>query len=178
MVTQAPRLESERLILRQFTVKDFPTLADFWADPEVVRFIGGEPQSAEVSWNRLLRYIGHWQVLGYGYWAVFEKHTDRYIGSFGLQEAKRELTPALDLPEAGWALTPTVHGKGYATEALDIMLQWADRELKSALCCIIDEDNQRSVHLATRFGFEFQHDVLYHGKTVGRYTRPAPDLSV
>ncbi|MGU3523123.1 GNAT family N-acetyltransferase [Enterobacteriaceae bacterium C23F] len=176
MLTQAPRLETERLVLRQFTVDDFAALTAFWADPGVVKFIGGEPQSAEASWSRLLRYIGHWQALGYGYWAVFEKQTDRYVGQFGLQEAKRDLTPALEFPEAGWALTPSVHGKGYAKEALDAMLQWADTELKMPLCCIIDEENQRSVHLAEQFGFRFEHNVTYHGKPVGRYTRPYPNL--
>jgi len=177
MLTQAPRLETERLVLRQFTVDDFAALAAFWANPGVVKFIGGEPQSAEVSWNRLLRYIGHWQALGYGYWAVFEKQFGRYIGSFGLQEAKRDLTPALAFPEAGWALTPEVHGKGYATEALEVMLKWADSELKSPLCCIIDEENQRSIHLAERFGFRFEHNVTYHGKPVGMYIRPSQDSS-
>lgn len=171
MLTQAPRLETERLILRQFTPDDFEALAAFWADPGVLKFIGGEPQSAEVSWSRLLRYIGHWQALGYGYWAVFEKQTGRYVGQFGLQEAKRELTPALEFPEAGWALTPSVHGKGYATEALDTMLAWSDSELKKPLCCIIDQENQRSIHLAERFGFRFEHNVSHHGKPVGMYMR-------
>ncbi|MGL4726112.1 MAG: GNAT family N-acetyltransferase [Scandinavium sp.] len=173
MLTQAPRLETERLILRHFAVEDFDDLAAFWANPGVVKFIGGEPQSAEVSWNRLLRYIGHWQVLGYGYWAVFEKSSNRYIGSFGLQEAKRDLTPALSSPEAGWALTPEVHGKGYAKEALTAMFAWADKALNAPTCCIIDEDNHRSIHLAERFGFQFQHQVIYHGKAIGMYTRPA-----
>lgn len=173
MLTQAPRLETERLILRHFAVEDFADLAAFWADPGVVKFIGGAPQSAEISWNRLLRYIGHWQVLGYGYWAVFEKQTNRYIGSFGLQEAKRDLTPALEYPEAGWALMPEVHGKGYAREALTALLAWADSTLKTPLCCIIDAENQRSIHLAQQFGFHFEHDVSYHGKPVGMYTRPA-----
>lgn len=174
MLTQAPRLDTERLILRHFTVDDFHDLAAFWADPGVVKFIGGEPQSAEVSWSRLLRYIGHWQALGYGYWAVIEKQTGRYVGQFGLQEAKRDLIPALTAPEAGWALTPEVHGKGYAKEALNAMLAWADSELKAPLCCIIDEENQRSVHLAKQAGFQYAHEVSYHSKSVGMYTRPAP----
>ena len=62
---------------------------------------------------------------------------------------------------------------GYAKEALEAMLQWADRELGGPLCCIIDEENQRSVHLAERFGFQFQHEVIYHGSPVRMFTRPA-----
>lgn len=173
MVTEAPRLETDRLVLRHFTLDDFDALAACWADPEMVKFIGGGlPQSAEMSWCRLLRYIGHWQALGYGYWAVFEKDTSRYIGSFGFQDAHRDLTPALEHPEAGWTLIPAVHGKGYATEALAAIIDWADTAFTGPVCCIIDDDNQRSIHLAERFGFRFEHYVTYHGKQVRMLARP------
>lgn len=173
MVTQAPRLETERLILRQFTLDDFQALADCWADPEMVKFIGGgQPQSAEMSWGRLLRYIGHWQALGFGYWAVFEKATSRYIGSFGFQDARRDLTPALEYPEAGWSLIPSAHGKGFSTEALAAILAWADRVFDGPVCCIIDDGNLPSNHLAERFGFAFQHYVTYHDKPVRMLVRP------
>ncbi|RKQ38207.1 GNAT family N-acetyltransferase [Enterobacter sp. R1(2018)] len=167
MVTQAPELETERLTLRQITLDDFDDLAACWADPEMVKFLGGgEPQSAEMSWGRLLRYIGHWQALGYGYWAVVEKASGRYVGSVGFQNAHRDITPALEYPEAGWSLIPAVHGRGYATEALAAILKWADNAFKGPVCCIIDVDNQRSLRLAERFGFQFQHYVGYHDKQV------------
>lgn len=86
METQAPRLETERLILRQFALDDFQALSDCWADPEMVKFIGGgQPQNAEMSWSRLLRYIGHWQALGYGYWAVLKKPQTVLLGHLGFR---------------------------------------------------------------------------------------------
>lgn len=173
MVIAAPRLETERLVLRHFTLDDFPDLAACWADPEMVKFIGGgQPQGPEMTWGRLLRYIGHWQALGYGYWGVFEKDNGRHIGAFGFQNAYRELTPALEFPEAGWTLIPSVHGKGYATEALAAILHWADCEFTTPVCCIVDNDNLRSIHLAERFGFQFQHNVDYHGKQIKMFIRP------
>lgn len=167
MVTKAPELETGHLVLRQFTLDDFDALAACWADPEMVKFLGdGRPQSAEMSWGRLLRYIGHWQALGYGYWAIFEKASGCYVGSFGFQNAHRDLTPALEYPEAGWSLVPAVHGRGYATEALAAILKWADSTFTGPVCCIIDDDNQRSLKLAKRGGFLFQRYVTYHGKQV------------
>ncbi len=167
MATQAPQLETERLVLRQFTLDDFDDLAACWSDPEMVKFIGGgKPQSAEMSWGRLLRYIGHWHAFGYGFWAIFDKSSGRYVGSFGFQNARRDLTPALAYPEAGWSLVPAVHGKGYAAEALAAILTWADCAFNGPVCCIIDDDNQRSLNLAKRFGFAFQHYVTYHDKQV------------
>lgn len=63
-----PTLETERLILRGHGVDDFGDSAAMWAEPEVVRHIGGRPFTREESWSRLLRYIGHWSALGFGYW--------------------------------------------------------------------------------------------------------------
>lgn len=167
MVTQqAPQLETTRLVLKQFTLDDFPALKACWATPEMAKINGGENPTAEMVWIRLLRYIGHWQALGYGYWAVFEKSTNRFIGSFGFQDAHRDITPALKYPEAGWTLIPEARGKGYATEALAEILRWADRTFSSHVCCIIDEENQRSNYLAERFGFQFQDYVYYRNKQV------------
>lgn len=163
---QAPQLETERLILKQFTLEDFPALKECWAAPEMAKINGGENPTAELVWSRLLRYIGHWQMLRYGYWAVFEKSTNRYAGAFGFQDAHRDITPELEYPEAGWTLMPEVRGKGYATEALAAILLWADETFSSPVCCIIDEENKRSNYLAERFGFQFQNYVSYRGKQV------------
>jgi RimJ/RimL family protein N-acetyltransferase len=166
LIQQAPQLETEHLILKQYTLEDFPALKECWATPEMVKINGGEKPTAETVWARLLRDIGHWQMLGYGYWAVFEKSTNRYAGSFGFMNAHREITPALEYPEAGWTLMPEVRGKGYAVEALGAILQWADETFSSPVCCIIDEENKRSNYLAERFGFQFQDNVNYRGKQI------------
>lgn len=172
MLTQAPTLETPRLLLRQFTLDDYDALAACWASPETVKYIGGQRQDGEMSWGRLLRYIGHWQLLGYGYWAVCEKATGQVIGSVGIQNLKRNLTPQLEYPEAGWTLSPTAGGKGFATEALTAMLAWADSVFAEPICCIIDEDNLRSIRLAERMGFQFKHYVEYHNKTIRMMVRP------
>ena len=48
-----------------------------WADPAVTRFIGGRVFNREEVWARLLRYAGHWQWMGYGFWAIEEKESGR-----------------------------------------------------------------------------------------------------
>lgn len=65
-----------------------------------------------------MRYVGHWALLGYGYWAVRDKQSGEYLGSIGFSNFLRDITPALDAPEMGWTLVSSAHGKGYATEAL------------------------------------------------------------
>jgi len=75
-----PRLETERLILRGHDVADFESSAAMWADPEVVARISGMPSTAAESWSRLLRYIGHWQALGYRYWVLESKVDGAFVG--------------------------------------------------------------------------------------------------
>ncbi len=167
MLTQAPLIETPRLILRQYRLDDFAPLVACWQDPEMVRHIGdGQPQSAEMSWARMTRHVGHWQLMGYGYWAVEEKQSGKLVGSFGIQQAHRDITPALEYPEAGWSLIPAAQGKGYAQEALKGMLAWIDSHQPGPLCCIINEDNPKSLALAARCGFHLSHMANYHGKPV------------
>lgn len=75
-----PVIETGRLILCAHRLSDFTLLAEMWADPDVVRFIGGKPFTREESWVRLLRLLGHWKLLGFGYWAVELKESGRFIG--------------------------------------------------------------------------------------------------
>lgn len=104
VINTAPTLVTERLRLDAHTLDDFDSLAALWADPQVVRYIGGTPRDREDSWGRLMRYVGHWALLGYGYWAVRDKQSGEYLGSIGFSNFLRDIAPALDAPEMGWTL--------------------------------------------------------------------------
>ena len=91
----APILETERLKLRGHRLDDFVHCAAMWADPIVTKHIGGRPFTEEESWTRLLRYVGHWALLGFGYWVVEEKITGSFIGEAGFADYKRDIDPPL-----------------------------------------------------------------------------------
>ena len=167
-----PILETERLTLRAHRVDDFAEMAAMWADPIVVLHIGNKPSTGEQSWARLLRYAGHWALLGYGFWAVEERASGRLAGEIGLADFKREIEPAIADPECGWVLSPWCHGRGYATEALRAVLAWADARFP-ATACIIDPDNQASRNVAAKCGFVEQGRSTYQGDEVVRYHRLA-----
>jgi RimJ/RimL family protein N-acetyltransferase len=161
-----PILETERLRLRAHCLEDFAACANLWADPVVTRYIGGVPLTAEESWARLLRYAGHWALLGFGYWVVEEKTTGEFIGEIGFADLKRDLDPPLgDLPEAGWVFSPTVHGRGYATEALRAILCWGDAHFAAAhTVCIIHPENAASIRVAGKCGYREALRTTYKGK--------------
>ncbi|HAZ43701.1 MAG TPA: N-acetyltransferase [Cyanobacteria bacterium UBA11371] len=125
-------LETERLILRQFTESDAENLFELDSDREVIRFAnlgiikGGEPTDTdrETIRNKTLpRLLAYYQKYeGYGFWAAIEKFSHEFIGWF-------QFRPALDSPfnvtsglydnkdiELGYRLRKVSWGKGYATE--------------------------------------------------------------
>jgi RimJ/RimL family protein N-acetyltransferase len=163
MATSIPTLTTARLILRPHRREDFDACAALWADPLVTRFIQGRPQTREEVWARLLRYAGHWAWLGHGYWAVEEG--GRFIGELGLADFQRQMQPPLGVPELGWALSPAVHGRGYATEALQAVLTWADANLDAAeTACIVAPENLVSLRVAEKLGYRQTARTLYKGE--------------
>jgi RimJ/RimL family protein N-acetyltransferase len=148
------RIETARLVLDGHTLEDFAPLAAMWADAETTRHVGG-PRCGNDSWMRLLRYRGGWPLCGYGYWAVRETESGRYVGDLGFADFRRALEPDFDCaPEAGWVFAGWAHGRGYASEALAAALAWLDVNLAGGVChCLIDPSNTVSLRLAGRHGF-------------------------
>jgi len=174
-----PVLETARLRLRGHTPADLTVCAELWGNAEVTRFIGGKPSTAEETWSRLLRYLGHWTLLGFGYWLVEERETKDFVGEVGLSDYKRELHPAFGAtPEAGWVLHPRHHGKGYATEALRAVLEWERTALGSKeIGCIIAPENSASFRVAERCGFVESLRTVYKGSPTVILRRRAASVS-
>ena len=151
-----PVIETARLRLRPHQVDDFDACVAMWSDPAITRYTIGDPSPPPRTWLRILAYRGHWVLMGFGYWAVEEKTTGRYIGDIGFAEYKRDIQPSIEgAPELGWALITEAHGKGYATEALRAAVAWGDAHFGSArTVCIINEDNQASFRVAEKLGYK------------------------
>ena len=169
----APTLETNRLILRAHTKEDFHSSHSMWSNPEVVKFITGQPSNEQQSWGRVLNYTGHWALMGFGYWAVFEKSSGNFIGELGLADFKREMNPSIrEIPELGWALKPEFHGKGYALEALNEVIAWAEKNLAvKKIACIINPANLSSIKLAEKLSFKEAVRTQYMGNDVILYYR-------
>jgi len=164
----APRLETERLILRGPSRDDFAAVAAIWGDEQVTRFVLRAPLSGEEAWTRFLRGIGHWMLCGYGLWYLEEKATGRLVGEVGFLDAHRDMQPSLEgTPEVGWVLARAAWGKGYATEALKALLSWGDEQLSAArFACIITPENHASLRVASKGGFREAARTSHRGTPV------------
>ncbi len=169
----APILETGRLILRPHTEDDLTPLAAMWGDADVTRHIGGQPRTRQDVWTTLLRVIGHWHVLHYGYWVVTDRTTGAVLGEAGFADHKRGLPPELAIgPEAGWAFGPAAWGKGIATETMLACQAWMDKvHAPETTHCIIDPGNIASLKVAAKLGYRRTGETLLRGEPVGVYRR-------
>lgn len=165
MIKSVPELRTSRLRMRPHRRDDADQLLAMWQDPIVVRHFGGQPVSPEDSWNRLLRYAGHWLLNGYGLWAVEDLENGHYVGDVGLFEGRRGLGERFDTaPEAGWVLRPIGHGKGFAREAMTVALRWGESEHGwPRTVCMIDPDNAASLRTAAALGYTAFDTRPYRG---------------
>jgi RimJ/RimL family protein N-acetyltransferase len=170
---QVPVIETQRLKMRGHRLDDFPACAAMWADPIVTRHIGGKPLSEEEVWARLLRYVGHWSLLGFGYWAIEEKDTGDFVGELGFADFKRDIEPSLKgVPELGWVLASKAHGKGYATEAVRAAIAWGQSHFGSArTVCIIHPENLASIRVAEKCGYKEFERTTYKGHATLLFNR-------
>ncbi|MBS9477911.1 GNAT family N-acetyltransferase [Ancylobacter radicis] len=173
-----PTLTTPRLILRTHRREDFEAYAAMWAEPAVIRFIGGQPFAREAAWSRFLRHPGLWQFLGFGSFAVEERASGAFIGEVGFHDFKRALTPSIEgTMEAGWVFAGAAQGKGYAREAMIAALGWADAHGRGdRLTCMIQEGHDASLHIAGRLGFTRAGLGLYGGREMVLLERPRGTL--
>ena len=161
------QLETERLLLRMWREEtDFEPFAEMCADPEVMRYLGGKPLDRMEAWRNMAVHVGHWQMRGYGHFAVEEKSTRKFIGRLGFLNPVG--WPAFEI---GWTLARQSWGKGYATEGARRALDYAFNELdRTHVISLIHPDNKGSIAVAERLGEKvegktelFGHDVLIYG---------------
>ena len=153
------RLETPRLMLRDFEVDDAgPTL--YWhQDPEVMRFIGGMTQTDEASFRAFLEPIvakyTRYRERGLVWTAavVFERASWRPVGLGLLKPAPAPDGSDLEEIEIGWHLARHVWGRGYATEMGRALIEagFAHTDV-GHLNALVDPANHRSAAVCKRLG--------------------------
>lgn len=162
-----PTLETERLILRAFEANDIDAYASMVADTEVSKFIslGGKPMDRLEAWRSMAMQLGHWQLRGFGQWAVEEKETGLFVGRLGLYYP--DTWPAREI---GYALAHDHWGKGYASEGAAAARDFAFETLGwNDIISIISPANTRSQAVAQRLGETFREEFNFQDMTLHIY---------
>jgi len=155
-----PVIETARLRLTALTERHFDDYAAMLADPESTRWVGdGLPLDRTNAWRSLAMLIGHWQLRGYGMWALELKDDGAFIGRVGLFHP--EGWPDLEL---GWILKPEYRHHGYATEAGNAVLDFAWQQLHAPrVISLVRIGNTASDRVAERLGGEHIDDMDFYG---------------
>ena len=169
-----PVLETARLRLTALGERHFENYAAMLADPASTRWVGdGQPLDRTHAWRSLAMLIGHWQLRGYGMWALELKDTGEFIGRAGLMQP--EGWPDLEL---GWMLRPEFRHHGYATEAGNAILEFAWCMLNAQrVISLVRIGNDASDRVAERLGGEHIDDMDFFGTNnhVFAYYPPYPE---
>jgi [ribosomal protein S5]-alanine N-acetyltransferase len=150
-------IETERLILRKFTVDDASFILGLLNTPSWLRFIGDRNvHSVEEAKQFLLNgYLKSYETHGFGFYVAVEKATQNSIGMCGL--VKRNTLENVDI---GFAFMPEFMGKGYGFEAASATLNYAENVLRlEKVIAIVDPENVVSIALIKKIGLQFERMV-------------------
>ena len=112
------RLETDRLILREFSEDDAEDLYRLNSDREVLRYTGDAPFLDSSSARHFLKHYQAYNEDGYGRWAVLCKASGNFLGFCGLRK-----DPATGDVDLGFRLFRKYWACGYATEAASAAMQ-------------------------------------------------------
>lgn len=156
---KAPEIETNRLRLRSFRPEDLADLHLVFGDAEVMRYIsGGKARSLEETGKGLARTIDGWQSLGFGFWAVTIKGSDKMIGYCGFMFL--EGTPEIEL---AYGLAKPYWGSGFATEAARACLQYGFAEMKlERIVGVVNPGNAASQRVLEKLGMKYTRDVRHY----------------
>lgn len=146
-MTEAPRIETERLVLRPHRTEDFEGFVVFYATARS-HFVGGHGFPRARLWYGFAADVGSWPLMGFGGWAIEERATGAFAGQVSL--SKPDHFPEREL---GWLLFDDFEGRGYAFEAARTVRDFAFGTLGwDTAVSYIDPANARSIALARRLG--------------------------
>jgi RimJ/RimL family protein N-acetyltransferase len=119
-------LETNRLLLRTFTLADAPLIYELNLDPEVTRYTGDPIKDVHHAEQVLEQVIlPQYALYNHGRWAVHIKPELEFIGWCGLKTR-----PERNEIDLGYRFMKTVWGKGYATEAAYACIKYGFEKLK------------------------------------------------
>ena len=114
-------LETERLILREYTWDDFDVLYTLLSDPVTMQHYPRPYDEAGtrrwIQWN-----LDNYQKYGFGLWAIILKQTGCFIGDCGIT---MQPIDGESLPEIGYHIHKDYWQNGYGKEAAAAVRDWA-----------------------------------------------------
>ena len=169
-LTNAPTLETERLILRSPEAGDAEAVIAFLMDQDYAGGFGASDNRGD-AWRWFALNVGHWHIHGHGYFTVADKATGTPVGLCGIWYPE-----GWPEPELGWVVFKDHAQKGYGREAAERARLWAYEVLGlTTLTSNIVPSNEASKALARALGATYER--TYQNITMGEdelWRHPGP----
>jgi ribosomal-protein-alanine N-acetyltransferase len=152
---------------------DLDRVAAWYADPEVMRYIGagGTRTRAETRVN-LEELIDAESRQGFGVWGTVERSSKALIGRCGLMQQEIDGRQAL---EVLYLIARPHWGRGFATEAAIALRDCAFETLRRPrLVCLVHRQNHASRRVANKAGFRYRREVSVAGQRLDLLECAAP----
>ncbi len=157
-------IETERLVLRSWTLSDLDGAFNLWSDPDVMRFVGnGLPQNdREEARTWLEQAIAYEEKNGFCRWAVEDRISGQLTGCCGFLYQDKDTE--VDL---GYYILREHWGKGYATEIAAACLNYGFEDLKfTEIVASVDVRHVRSRRILEKLGFDLVKTIANDDGTV------------
>ena len=161
-------LETDRLRLRKLSTDYAEFILRLLNEPSFIQNIGDKGvRTIDEACSYILNGpVASYETFGIGLWLVETKVSGTPMGMCGL--LKRD---ALEDVDIGYALVPEFWSRGYALESASAVLSYASKTLGlKRVVAITDPDNQSSIRLLDKMGFEFERMI--------RLSEGAPEIKL
>lgn len=166
-------LETDRLLLREFTINDCLPLQAVLGDPVAMQFYPAAfDRQAVEDW--ITKNIKRYRNDGYGLWAMILTSSGELIGDCGcvLQEVEGHTEI-----EIGYHVRRDLWGNGYATEAAKSCMEYAFAKLGAGrVVSMIRPENLSSRRVAEKNGLTSGKTAFWHGYQHCMYASNRTDL--
>ncbi|PCI77252.1 MAG: GNAT family N-acetyltransferase [SAR86 cluster bacterium] len=154
------RLETARVVLRQWQSEDYAEFANMNADPDVMRYFPSL-LSREESDTLTKKFDNLVIEKGWGFWVAERKSDSAFMGLVGLNQA--DDLPVTSCVEVGWRLAKAYWGRGYATETAAASLHFAFSILEQdRVAAFTTLANSRSREVMSRLGMKDRQENFLH----------------
>lgn len=175
-------IQTERLILREFKLKDAPFLFQLNSDPDVLKYTGTPPYKSVKEAEEFVNSYDQYKMNGFGRWLVEIKKINEDltssaipIGWCGLKKHQDNQGEFIDL---GFRLLKPYWGKGYTAEASKACIRLAFNKFN--LPFLIGRaalENKASLRVLEKLGMVYQHSKVLHGINAAIYKLDNPNYS-
>jgi ribosomal-protein-alanine N-acetyltransferase len=149
-----PRLETERLVLREIVPADAEDLFHIFSDEETMRYWSCLPYTSVDQAHRLIEGLAKVRLAGAGInWAITLRGDERLIGKCGYNEWRK----AHRRGDVSYIVAREKRGMGVVSEALGAMLDYGfDHMNLHSVEAGVTPGNEASTRMLQRLGFRLE----------------------